>query len=198
MSCLSTRSNRQGVEKAGLSVRSFRGNVDHTLFSRQKRSQRLWRVAAASLFTTRYSFEYHLFRSMQHALYDTQFQLVNKIQKWLDVWISSKDAAFCCDEIHHLPGRWLKVIENNGEHLLIEQPAALLSRQISSFGKRFASFICTPVFNAVPRSFLWTQPKIVHRSIIHWMCPIHSTKSFECIFVVGKNYRNYRMAGIRN
>ena len=52
--------------------------------------------------------DYHLFRSMQHTLSNTHFQSVDKIQKWLDNFIVSKDTAFFRDGIHQLPESYKK------------------------------------------------------------------------------------------
>ncbi|EFN78690.1 Histone-lysine N-methyltransferase SETMAR, partial [Harpegnathos saltator] len=60
--------------------------------------------------------DYHLFWSMQHALSDMHFQSVDDIRKWLDHFIVSEDVTFFRDGIYQLPGRWLKVIESNGEY----------------------------------------------------------------------------------
>lgn len=47
--------------------------------------------------------DYHLFRSMQHALTDTHFSSYNEVQKWVDEWIASKDTAFYRRGIALLP-----------------------------------------------------------------------------------------------
>lgn len=60
--------------------------------------------------------DYHLFRSMQHALTDTHFSNYKEVQKWVDGWIVSKDIAFYRRGIALLPERWEKVVENGGNY----------------------------------------------------------------------------------
>ena len=38
--------------------------------------------------------DFHLFRSMQHALEDTHFANLDELQKWIDNWIASKNKSF--------------------------------------------------------------------------------------------------------
>jgi len=52
--------------------------------------------------------DYHLFRSMQHALMDTYFSSYEKVKKW----IASKGTAFYRRGIAFLPERLEKVAEN--------------------------------------------------------------------------------------
>jgi len=56
-----------------------------------------------------------LFRSMQNALSEVHFRKVEKVQKWIDVFIKSKDETFFTVGIHKLPERWRKVVDN-GEY----------------------------------------------------------------------------------
>jgi len=60
--------------------------------------------------------DYHLFRTMQHALTDTHFSSYKEVQKWVDEWIASKDTTFYCRGIALLPERWNKVIANGGNY----------------------------------------------------------------------------------
>lgn len=59
---------------------------------------------------------YHLFRSMQHALVDTHFQNLDQVKKWIDDWIASKPLSFYYNGIHSLPEKWEKVVANNGKY----------------------------------------------------------------------------------
>ena len=58
--------------------------------------------------------DYYLFRSMTHDLADQQFCSYEDIEKWLDSWIVSKDEHFYRNGIRALPGRWAKVVANDG------------------------------------------------------------------------------------
>jgi len=49
--------------------------------------------------------DYHLFRSMQHALTDIHFSSYEQVQEWMDEWITSKDTAFYRRGIVLLPER---------------------------------------------------------------------------------------------
>ncbi|GBP41573.1 Mariner Mos1 transposase [Eumeta japonica] len=60
--------------------------------------------------------DYHLFRSMAHGLTDQKFTSYEYCQKWVDLWISSKDKEFFQRGIHLLPERWQKVVESDGKY----------------------------------------------------------------------------------
>lgn len=60
--------------------------------------------------------DYHLFRSMQHALEDTHFRNHEEVRKWLDEWIATKDSAFYRRGINTLPERWEKVTASEGKY----------------------------------------------------------------------------------
>lgn len=60
--------------------------------------------------------DYHLFRSMQSYLADQRFSKVEDVRKWLDEYFASKPISFYRDGIHHLPDRWQKAIDSNGEY----------------------------------------------------------------------------------
>ncbi|UYV81040.1 hypothetical protein LAZ67_19002599 [Cordylochernes scorpioides] len=51
------------------------------------------------------SFDYYLFRSMQHGLADQQFSNYDEVKKWNDEWIAAKERAFFHDGIRQLPER---------------------------------------------------------------------------------------------
>ncbi|GBP75300.1 Mariner Mos1 transposase [Eumeta japonica] len=59
--------------------------------------------------------DYHLSRSMAHGLTDQKFTSYEDCQKWVDLWISSKDKFFQRG-IHLLPERWQKVVESCGKY----------------------------------------------------------------------------------
>lgn len=60
--------------------------------------------------------DFHLFRSMAHGLADQQFNSYEDIEKWLDLWITSKDEHFYREGIRALPKRWEKVVTNDGQY----------------------------------------------------------------------------------
>ena len=60
--------------------------------------------------------DYHLFRSMQNALMDTEFETFEDVKKFVDNFIASKDHTFFSEGIHMLPGRWRKVIDSDGHY----------------------------------------------------------------------------------
>ena len=53
---------------------------------------------------------------MSHGLADQQFRSYEDIEKCLDLWIASKDEHFYRNGIRGLPGRWTKVVANDGQH----------------------------------------------------------------------------------
>lgn len=59
---------------------------------------------------------YHLFRTMTHAMSDQQFHSVPEVKNWIDSWIENTDEPFFRRGIHSLPGRWEQVIASNGHY----------------------------------------------------------------------------------
>lgn len=57
-------------------------------------------------------FDYHLSRSMQHALSGTHFRNQQEVVNWVDQWIASKDQTFFQRGIATLPERWSKVVQS--------------------------------------------------------------------------------------
>ena len=53
---------------------------------------------------------------MAHGLVDQQFRSYEKIEKWLDSRIASKDKHFYRNRIRALPERWAKVLANDGQY----------------------------------------------------------------------------------
>ena len=58
----------------------------------------------------------YLFRSMQHGLSEQHFNSYEEVKNWIDEWLASKDERWYCEEIHQLPNRWKKVIDNDGQY----------------------------------------------------------------------------------
>lgn len=62
--------------------------------------------------------DYHLFRSMQHSLRDTQFKNDEEIKNWLDDFFASKPAEFYARGIRSLRDRWRNTIATDGEYFI--------------------------------------------------------------------------------
>jgi [histone H3]-lysine36 N-dimethyltransferase SETMAR len=62
------------------------------------------------------SFDYHLFRSMQHFFLEKIYTEVESIKKDLDSYFSSRPESFYKSGIQPLPERWEKVILNDGNY----------------------------------------------------------------------------------
>lgn len=60
--------------------------------------------------------DYHLFRSMQHALADQHFSKYDEVKKWIDSWIAAKEPHFFRDGICQLPERWEKIVASDGQY----------------------------------------------------------------------------------
>lgn len=60
--------------------------------------------------------DYHLFRSMQSYLAEQRFSNVEDVRKWLDSYFASKSISFYREGIHHLPDKWQRTIDSNGEY----------------------------------------------------------------------------------
>ena len=62
--------------------------------------------------------DYHLFRSMAHALAEEHFNSYEDVEKWVSEWleVASKDESFFHRGIRLLPERWEKVIANDGQY----------------------------------------------------------------------------------
>ena len=59
---------------------------------------------------------YHLFRSMQLALKDSRCQTPYDVRKFVDDFIVSRLQVYFAMGIRMWPGRWCKVVENNGQY----------------------------------------------------------------------------------
>jgi hypothetical protein len=53
---------------------------------------------------------------MAHFLVHQQFHSYEDIEKWLDLWIASKDEPFYRDGIRAFPERWGKVVANDVQY----------------------------------------------------------------------------------
>ena len=60
--------------------------------------------------------DYHLFRSMAHGLAYQHFRSYEKVKKWIDSWIASKDASFFRDRFRQSPERWIKEVASDGQY----------------------------------------------------------------------------------
>ena len=60
--------------------------------------------------------DYHLFASLGHALAEQRFTSYENVREWLDKWFDLKDEQFYWHGIHHLPARWEKCVNSNGDY----------------------------------------------------------------------------------
>ncbi|CAF4741739.1 unnamed protein product [Pieris macdunnoughi] len=60
--------------------------------------------------------DYHLFRSMAHALSAQRFTSYENTENWVNSWIASKDKEFFRRAIRMLPKRWEKVVASDGKY----------------------------------------------------------------------------------
>ena len=60
--------------------------------------------------------DYHLFRSMAHALAEEHFNSYEDVEKWISEWTASKNESFFRRGIRLLPERWEKVNVNDGQY----------------------------------------------------------------------------------
>ncbi|CAH2108047.1 unnamed protein product [Euphydryas editha] len=60
--------------------------------------------------------DYHLFRSMAHALSEQRFTSYEDTKNWVDSWIASKDKEFFRHGIRMLPERWERVVASDGQY----------------------------------------------------------------------------------
>lgn len=85
----------------------------HCFYDERRHTDLGWDVLQQSAYSLDVTpSDYHVFRSMQHALSDTHLQLTDDILKRFDDRISSKDAASCRDGIHRSRHKWLTVVES--------------------------------------------------------------------------------------
>lgn len=61
--------------------------------------------------------DYHLFRSMTHALKDERFENETQLKEFLDTFFKSKSAEFYERGIKSLPVRWQHVIDKEGRYI---------------------------------------------------------------------------------
>jgi [histone H3]-lysine36 N-dimethyltransferase SETMAR len=62
--------------------------------------------------------DFHLFRSLSNHLQEKHFDDQNALEMDLKNFFEIKPPQFYMDGIHSLPGRWRKVVDNNGEYIV--------------------------------------------------------------------------------
>ncbi|GBP49604.1 Mariner Mos1 transposase [Eumeta japonica] len=60
--------------------------------------------------------DYHLFRSMAHALSEQRFTSYEDNKNWVDAWIASKNKEFVRLGMRTLLERWKKVVASGGQY----------------------------------------------------------------------------------
>jgi len=92
---------------------------DHTsLVTRQKLLQYGWNVLPHPPYNPDASSDFHLFRSLQNSLNGKTFASEDLIKQHLDMFLAEKDGKFHEYGIMKLPGKWQKVIEQNGQYII--------------------------------------------------------------------------------
>lgn len=61
--------------------------------------------------------DFHLFRSLQNSLDGRMFDSHEDVYTYLTQFFANKDKKFYADGIFKLPGRWQKVLEQNGQYI---------------------------------------------------------------------------------
>ena len=59
---------------------------------------------------------YHLFASLGDVLTEQRFTSYENVREWLDNWFDLKDEQVYWRGIHHLPERWGKCVNSNGDY----------------------------------------------------------------------------------
>ncbi|GBP74933.1 Mariner Mos1 transposase [Eumeta japonica] len=62
--------------------------------------------------------DYHLFRSMAHALSEQRFTSYEDTKNWVDSWIATKDKEFFRFGILRLSERCKKIVTSDGQYLI--------------------------------------------------------------------------------
>ena len=60
--------------------------------------------------------DYHFFASLGHALAEQRFTSYENVREWLDDWFDLREEQFYWRGIHHLPDRWEKCVNSNGDY----------------------------------------------------------------------------------
>ena len=60
--------------------------------------------------------DYHLFASLGQALAEQRSTSYENVREWMDNWFDLKDVQFYWRGIHHLPERWEKCVNSNGDY----------------------------------------------------------------------------------
>ena len=93
----------------------------HTsLVTRQKLLQHDWDVLPYPPYSPDLTpLDFHLFRSLQNSLNGKTFVSEDLIKQHLDkIFLAEKDGKFYERGIIKLPGRWQKIIEQNGQYII--------------------------------------------------------------------------------
>ena len=76
-----------------------------------------WEILAHAAYSPDFApLDYHLFASLGHALAEQRFTSYENVRELLDNWFALKDKQFYWRGIHHLPERWEKCVNSNGDY----------------------------------------------------------------------------------
>ena len=88
-----------------------------SLMTRQKLLQLGWEVLIHLPYSSDIApSDFHLFRSLQNSLNGKNFNSLEDCKRHPEQFFAQKDKKFCEDGIMKLPGKWQKVVEQNGEY----------------------------------------------------------------------------------
>ena len=91
-----------------------------SLMTRQKLLQLGWEVLIHPPYSPDIApLDFHFFRSLQNSLNGKNFNSLEDCKTQLEQFFAQKDKKFWEDGIMKLPGKWQKVVEQNGEYVVL-------------------------------------------------------------------------------
>lgn len=110
---------RQGVDTSSTKFLHDNARPHSAKITQQKIDELGWEVLPHAPYSPDLApSDFHLFRSMQHALDGQHFKSHDEIKLWVAHFCDSQPEEFYRRGIHSLRSRWTKVIEGDGEYLL--------------------------------------------------------------------------------
>ena len=107
------------VNRKGVILQHDNARPHAARLTQQKISQLEWEVLPHPPYSPDIApSDFHLFRSMEHSLRNTNFRNVDDVRVHLETYFTSKPTEFYKQGINTLSERWQKVLDNDGNYII--------------------------------------------------------------------------------